>query len=428
MKKSLSYLGLLMVATIFAGSALATNGMNMIGYSVRASGMGGADVAVDGSFDGVSGNPATMGKLENRGIAGGVSLLMPKLSVSNEAMNLDLDGEDQIFPLPYIAYTQKLGEDSPWIIGFSGYAQGGMGVDFKGFPTSQTTTGNFSSNVMFMRLTAATSYQVNEALTLGLSAIGGYAKMEFAMFPEGAGGMDVTDLTDIGFSGRFGLQYKVCPTITLGAVYTSEATLDLKDGNAAINFGEAQGGIVDYEAIMNDFAWPQEAEFGLAFEPNDKWLIAADAKWINWESTMATVELEVSNPPEGMPATPFPDGQGGYTNTMGFPMNWENQIVYAIGIEYKINEMNSIRTGFNMGNNPVPDEYLSPLFPAIVENHVTLGYGIDLGNLNFDLAYELGLEATQTNNNSNPMENPFGQGITVDHSQNTIHFETAYSF
>ena len=430
MRQNINFTAMLVICVLFTGSALATNGMNMIGYSVRSSGMGGADVAVDGSFAGVAGNPATMGKLAERGLAVGISLLMPKLNVSNESMGmgLDIDGEAQLFPLPSLAYTSRLGADSPWVLGLEAYAQGGMGVEFLDFPTSATTSDKISSNVMFMRLTGAASYEVNEALTLGLAAIGGYAKMDFSMFPEGQGGMDVTDLTDMSIAGRLGLQYKICNALSLGMVYTSETALDLADGNAAVNFGSEMGGIVDYEAEMMNFTWPQEAEFGIALQPDAKWLVAVDAKWINWESSMDVVTLEVSNPPEGMPEAPFPDGQGGYTNAMPFQMKWENQMVYALGIEYSVNEMNTVRAGFNYGKNPVPDDNLSPLFPAIVETHATVGYGLQLNNLSFDLAYEHGFENSQTNENANQMVNPFGPGITVKHSQNTIHFETAYAF
>ena len=45
-----------------------------------------------------------------------------------------VDGEDQIFPLPYIAYASRLGETSPWTLGFDFFAQGGMGVDFDNYP------------------------------------------------------------------------------------------------------------------------------------------------------------------------------------------------------------------------------------------------------------------------------------------------------
>lgn len=416
----------LLIAAVLAGPAMATNGMNMIGYGVRSSGMGGADVAVDSDASGVSGNPATMGRLSDHSLTGGISLLMPALNVSNETMGIDLDGEAQIFPLPYVAYAQRLGTGSPWRMGIEAYAQGGMGVDFVGFPTSATTTGSFHSKVMFMRLTGAASYEVCENLSLGLSAIGGYAGMDFSMFPGSEGGMDVEGLSSLGFAGRFGLQYRVSDALSFGAVYTSETSLNLDGGTATMNFG-SQGEPV-YTAEMQDFTWPQEVEFGLAVKPSSSFLVAVDVKWINWAAAMDVVNLVVSDPPTGYPATPFPDGQGGYTDTMGFQMKWDDQMVYALGLEYTLNQQHTLRAGYNYGKSPVPDENLSPLFPAIVENHATFGYGLSVGSLGFDLAFEHALEATQTNDNTDQMVNPFGPGITVSHSQNTIHFQTSYSF
>ncbi len=426
--RSLTVSSILLLIVVFASPVVATNGMNMIGYGVRSSGMGGADAAVDSDASGVAGNPAAMGQLADRSAAIGISLLMPKLNVSNESMGLDLDGESQIFPLPYLAYAQRLGAASPWILGLEAYAQGGMGVDFQNFPTGATTTDSFHSKVMFMRLTGAASYQVCDNLTLGLSAIGGYAGMDFSMFPESPGGMDVEGLTSMGFAGRFGMQYKISEALSLGAVYTSQTALNLDGGTATINFGSEQGGKVEYDAEMKDFTWPQEAEFGVALRPAPALLIAVDAKWIDWSAAMGVVELVVSNPPAGFPATPFPDGQGGYTDTMGFQMNWEDQMVYALGLEYSINEANTLRAGYNYGKSPVPDDNLSPLFPAIIEQHATFGYGLDLGDWGFELAYEHAFENSQTNDNTDPMVNPFGPGITVSHSQNTIHFQTSCSF
>ena len=416
------------LSLLTAGSALATNGMNMIGYGVRSSGMGGADAAVLTGASGVSGNPAVMGKTTPRSITAGISLLMPKLNVSNETMGLDLDGENQTFPLPSLAYTSRLGCGSKWIMGLEAYAQGGMGVDFQNFPTGPTTADDVMSNVMYMRLTAAAGYEATEALSLGLSAIAGYAGMKFAMFPESQGGIDVEGLSDFGYAGRVGMHYQITDAVGFGAVYTTETALELDGGTATINFGSEAGGKVEYDAKMIDFTWPSELEFGIAVQPSSSFLIAADAKLINWSSAISVVDLEVSNPPEGYPETPFPDGMGGYSNTTSFQMNWEDQWVYALGVEYRVNPVHTIRAGYNYGKSPVPDDYLSPLFPAILEQHVTLGYGLDLGAWDLNLAYELGFEKSQTNENTDQMANPFGPGITVDHSQNTVHLETSYSF
>jgi long-chain fatty acid transport protein len=401
--------------------------MNMIGYSVRSSGMGGADVALGSDCAGVSGNPASIGMCSPRSLSAGISLLMPKLSVLNSSMGLDLAGEDQVFPLPYIAYAQRMGDVSPWTLGVDVYAQGGMGVDFKGFPTGPTTTDDFSSQVMYLRFTGAARYAVSDMFSIGLSAMGGYAGMDFAMFPESQGGMDVEGLSSFGYSGRLGVLLKASDAISFGAQYTMETSLDLDGGTASINFGEPTGK-VDYDAKMENFTWPQEAEFGVAVMPSSCFTIAADVKWIDWSSAIEVVDLVVTNPPAGYPSDPFPDGMGGYTNTLPFTMNWEDQWVYAVGLEYVINPVHTARLGYNYGKSPVPDDYLSPLFPATVEQHATVGYGLDLGNWGIDLAYEHAFENKQTNNNDNPMENPFGPGIEVDHSQSTLHFSASYSF
>ena len=51
--------------------------------------------------------------------------------------------------------------------------------------------------------------------------------------------------------------------------------------------------------------------------------------------------------------------------------------------------MFSIRAGYNYGSNPVPAETLMPLFPAIVEHHITGGIGIAPSK---DLAFDIGFE------------------------------------
>ncbi|HEJ83666.1 MAG TPA: aromatic hydrocarbon degradation protein, partial [Desulfobacteraceae bacterium] len=48
---------------------MATNGMNMIGYNIRSSGMGGADAAIAGDCSGSACNPATLGRQRENSMA-----------------------------------------------------------------------------------------------------------------------------------------------------------------------------------------------------------------------------------------------------------------------------------------------------------------------------------------------------------------------
>ena len=403
-----------------ATPAMATNGMNMIGYNVRASGMGGADVAVTTDCSGTACNPATLGVQHKRSLAFGMSALMPRISTAYDDFGVEVDDEDQLFPLPYVAYAQQLSKDSPWTIGFDLFAQGGMGVDVENFPTPGGP-GTFDSLVRYERLTGAASYRVNERLSLGLGIMVGYADIEFSLFPEQPGGIRAEDLYSFGYAGRLGLHYKLNEMISLGGQYTTEAALDLDSGILTANYGPA--GTIAFDAEMEDFTWPQEAEFGIALQAAPNLLVAADVKWIGWSRAIDLVKVRASGGPPGMPppATPGSDA-------ILFAMNWDDQWVYALGLEYAINPEHTLRLGYNYGKTPVPDASLSPLFPAIVEHHATLGYRLTLRNWAIDLAYEHAFENTQENNNPDPLANPFGPGVSVSHSQNTVHGAITYFF
>ena len=420
LEKTAQRLLLSIVCLAAATPALATNGMNMIGYNVRASGMGGADVAIDSDCTGTACNPATLGRQRTRSMAMGMSLLMPRMSTGQQVMGSEVDNEDLIFPLPYVAYAQQLGKDSPWTLGLDLFAQGGMGVDVHNFPTP-AGPGSFDSLVRYERLTGAARYQVNDSLSLGLGAMIGYADLEFSLFPEYPGGIKVEDLSSFGYAGRLGLHYKVNATVSLGAQYTTAAALDMDGGKLTANYGPA--GNANFDAEMEDFTWPEEAEVGIAVHASPRLLVAADLKWIGWSQAVDLVRVKSSGGPAGIPAPVTPG-----SDALLFDMNWDDQWVYALGVEFAINRMHTIRMGYNYGKSPVPDTNLSPLFPAIVEHHLTCGYSFTLEKWGFDLAYEHAFKNSQTNNNPDPLVNPFGPGVSVSHSQDTIHGAITYFF
>jgi long-chain fatty acid transport protein len=412
----LSWLLLLAAGT----PAMATNGMNMIGYNVRSSGMGGADVAIASDCSGSACNPATLGRYRENSMAFGISVLMPEVSNSYDVSPISVEGEGLVFPLPYLAYAQKLSPSSPWTLGFDLFAQGGVGVDVKNFPTSNGP-GSYDSQVRYGRLTGAVNYRINDQLSLGLGAMIGYADMAFSLFPEYQGGFEVEDLSSPGYAGKVGAHYKFNEMVSFGAQYTSEADFDFDGGTLRANYGPA--GSLTFDAEMEDFTWPQEAEFGIALQATHQLLLAADVKWIGWSSAIDLVKVRAKEGPAGVPPPASPG-----SDSILFNMNWDDQWVYAFGAEFAINQDHIVRLGYNYGKSPVPDGNLSPLFPAIVEHHITLGYGIILENWAVDIAYEHAFENTQTNNNQDSAVNPFGPGITVSQAQNTFHFAVTYFF
>jgi long-chain fatty acid transport protein len=161
---------------------------------------------------------------------------------------------------------------------------------------------------------------------------------------------------------------------------------------------------------MDEFTWPQEVEFGVAVLPIPGLTVAADAKWINWSDAVNRPVLKASDPNmQGVPSE----------LEIPFEMRWDDQWVFAVGAEYAINPMHTVRAGFNYGKNPIPDETLNPLFPATTEKHLTLGYGLNLGKWTVDVGYEHAFENTA----ANPVSTQ-----EISHSQDTVTAGLTYRY
>ncbi len=400
------------------GAALATNGMNMIGTGAVSSGMGGADVAVPAGCTAIAGNPAQLATTCNRVVSVGTAFLMPSMEVTQPGAG-GVDNEDQIFPLPFVGYAQRIGM-SRWSLGLGLFAQGGMGVDFRGVSNGQGGKDDLYSQVAFMRAAPTVAYNLTDKLTVGASLLLGYATIAYDFFPNSMQGQTVTGLNSYTFAGKVGFNYQINQKWAVGAMYTSESALDFEHGEMKMNFGPGMGTVTYKDASMENFTWPQQVEAGLSFRPTARLLLAFDVSWVNWSSAIETVKVKAKNPNVPLPAA-YQEME------VPFVMQWDDQYVFALGAQYEINDHWTVRAGYNYGSNPVPDDTLNPLFPAIVEHHVTAGFTYSTGNWDFDFAYEHGFKNTQTNTGAPSATNPFA-GTEVSHYQDTFHFMVSYRF
>jgi long-chain fatty acid transport protein len=113
-------------------------------------------------------------------------------------------------------------------------------------------------------------------------------------------------------------------------------------------------------------------------------MVAADWKRIGWENVMKDFRMV------------FTPTSGGYVDATLY-QKWEDQDVFMLGVAYKATDALTLRAGLNMANNPVPDTYLNALFPAIIKNHVTAGFGYSINKKShLDLAFSYAPKVTAT--------------------------------
>ena len=452
--KSIFYLTPL-CALLAAGSAHATNGMLMEGYGPISTGMGGASQAIDHGNAAMAQNPATLGMM-----ADGTSRLDVAFGILGPDVNSSMPGASSksggtSYLMPAFGYSKRNGA---YTYGVGMFAQGGMGTEYDatsfmaagtGLPTrSELGVGN----VIF-----PVAYQVNQNLIIGATLKFIWSSLDMQMngslaqlagpggiVTGGAGGLATTMGTmaqavgpytpanpdptqtiarinfsdgdkftgaakSTGYGATLGMAYKVNKDWMMGASYQLKTALsDMKTASNSASLGIV-GMMTDTGQItVIDFQMPSVLAVGASWQANPTLLLAADLKLIGWADSMKSFKMRYDSSNLAM----------GYV-TFAMPQNWKDQTVLNLGMAWKANEQWVLRAGLNLADNPIPDAYVNPLFPATVKSHATLGLGYKASAVD-----EFNASVTMAPSNSVTS----GSGVTISHAQTNLQFMYSHSF
>ena len=384
------------VAALAAGQAWATNGMLMEGYGPIALSMGGAAQAYDNGTAAMINNVATL-QLGENGTRADVALgvLGPNVTSMGEKSG----GTSYI--MPAVGWTRKT-DQLTYGIGVMG--QGGMGTEYAAGSNMAMGGDPVRSELAVGRVIVPVSYKVSPQLNIGASLDFSWASLDMRMAttmsnvmnmsPQASSGsgfeammgqmsgmtsaqMDATtariDFSDnndftgaaksTGLTGKLGLTYAVTRDVTVGASYQLKTHLgDMKTSASAAALDMGQGAMPG-QMIVRDFQMPSVLAAGLSVQANPKLQLVADVKRIDWSSVMESFKMT------------FVSSQGLGSMSFTMPQNWKDQTVVSLGGAYQMNDALVLRAGYSHSTNPVPDAMVHPLFPAIVKDHYTAGFG-----------------------------------------------------
>ncbi len=445
MKNSKRLLALAISAALAAPMAAhATNGMVLEAYGPVAGGMGGAAMAYDNGTAAMMNNPATLGMAdEGNRVDVAVGRMGPDVTASMLGMP-DAESSATSFIMPALGWSQKSGQMT---YGAGMFAQGGMGTEYSGNSFMAAGTGlGVMSEVGVGRLIFPLAYNVNNQLTVGgsIDYVWGGMDLRMAMgaaqlgdmFAAGlvttsanlgaqlqaamSGGMTaarfdfekggaMTQATEgDGFAAKLGMTYMVNDKVTVGATYHGKTAMDDWKGDGQISMyvgSNIMGAAMPGTIIIQDFQMPAILGLGVDFKASDKLRVAADLKQIYWSDVMDSFKMRFESMGEWMNVT--------------MPQKWDDQTVISLGAEYQAMDKLKVRAGINSGSNPIPDNNMNPMFPAIVEDHYTLGAGYDIsGHQAVNMSVSIAPESTQSNS----------MGVTVKHSQTNMQVSYSHKF
>lgn len=409
MKKSIaSYFISIVAVLLMTGSAYATNGMRMIGLGPVQDSMGGVSVGLPLDAASVLTNPAGMSDLPGR-IDFGASYFVPTVKykatesagMSGAAINHngeEFESDRGASPVPAFGLIVPVNDKIKFGIGAYGVA--GMGVDYQKNLYSGTTYTSYSQ----MRFAPGLSYRINDMVSVGAVLNVMYATMEFDA-ARGFSQQPHMGASSFGYGATLGVLVKPVDVLQIGLAYETKSIFQ----DFEFNTGAGKDKI--------EFDQPQSLTLGFGYKPLKDLLIGFDVQWINWSDTNGKN---------------LPEYTANSSSAMPWNLNWDDQIVYKIGVQYALNPMVSLRAGYNYGKMPLDSKraFENMAFPAISEHHITAGVGLNLKkNLTLNIGAMYSPEAKLTGSNAGYP--PGGQAISsyeTTMSQYSLDMGLAYTF
>jgi long-chain fatty acid transport protein len=293
------------------------------------------------------------------------------------------------FAIPSIGIIYHL--NPKLTFGISAYGVSGMGVDYRNTNVDCNPYDGVKgcyTNFQGMEMSPSIAYKVNENLSVGFGVDLLYGALDL--------GYGLSSDYAISFQG--GIAYKVNPMITIGAVVKSPSKF---------NFPRVMPNPKNPTELTDmTLEQPWQYGIGIGIKPTDNLRLGVDVQYLTWK---------------------YADG---YKN-----FDWKNQLVFKIGGEYKVNDILTLRAGYNYGKSPIKEHYITNPkqecmecmriigFPAIVEHHVTFGAGIKLNRqLTLNVSYMHAFENTVES-----------KSVTGDYwksklSEDAVSFGLAWSF
>ncbi len=406
--------------------------VDTFGIGAKATALGGAFSAYADDPFAVYYNPAGLTQIERPTFSLGFEVLNPKLKVHNfeavdgdgnrvEPYGISFSDSSDNFVVPHFGFATHLWNNV--YFGIAAYVPYGLHIKWNSSPSRNPASYNgFESYYVRGVVTPTMAIKLTDRLSAGFgvsfgrSDAGTQRRIYTPSIPSLHGRVIKGDLhDDLNVSFNFGLLYKPYDNFSVGLTYRSKTNTDF-EGTV-----EVKG--VDKVGASTKIDHPEQLQLGLKYSPNKRLTLTTDFVWTRW-STVKDYTVKFDRPLLGK-------------REEYFPRDWKDTRQIRLGIEYKWNEILTLRGGYFYDPSPIPDHTFDLLWPDADKKTYSLGAGLNFGRLKIDtvLQYvvaeykrEVGGESENLNNsytgvNGNPGSvsmsadgHVWGYGVTVSYS------------
>lgn len=350
-------------------------------HGTKAVGMGTAFIAVADDPSAIMFNPAGLAQLKGTHLYAGTAFIMPSSDYKSPFGQTE-ETDFQIFVPPHLYLCSDFGNDD-LVFGIGLYSPFGIGGR-KWDSDGLTRYLSVESFIATFSVNPTVCWKISDWVSVAcgidyLFAINeAERKLDQSFFGAGDGNFEMEADGD-GWGFDMGLFLRPSDRWRIGITYRSGIEVDL-EGDVTLSkiappLQPLFGGSRYETSFKTTTDFPELYGFGIAFFPNDRWVIAMDAEFGRWSSfDRSTLDIK-----KEVPAAGFVDATG--------DLDWDDAWQFKIGTQVEVKPGVSLRCGYAYIETMVPSHTLEPSSPEADAQAFTIGIGFETGVWVIDLFY-----------------------------------------
>jgi long-chain fatty acid transport protein len=241
----------------------------------------------------------------------------------------------------------------------------------------------FDATLQTIAINPAISYQLSKKLSFGIGADIIYSRLQldqafpwFAVVPGSAPG-EVTMQGDgwglgaymgINFEPAVGHRFSLTGRLPVTVKYKGDATWTERPAAVA-------GAFATSTTFRSEIQYPGSIGLGYAWLASQRFALGLSGEWIQ-NSTHDDLPLNVGK-------------NQALIGGPGLDLNWKDSWSMGMGLQYKVTDTITFRSGYQYSTSPLRDETYIPSVPANDRHMFSLGLGYRKGKNSIDFSYTL---------------------------------------
>jgi len=374
MKKCFIILTVFALALVLAAGTAFAGAFRIPESGAAAMAQGNAFVGQADDPSAVHHNPGAITGLEGAQLMSGLTIISPESEFDG------VDMKKETFYVPYLFYTNHLGEGD-WWLGFGINAPYGLGTEWKsdaGFNVTFRALNPINpvdvvtkTSLEIVKIAPVAAYRVNDNFSVGFGPE--YYHVKEVIYNGGGTNLAGTgwnytmegDGNGLGFT--LGSLYQASDALRIGFSYHSGATAELS--------GDADGlpntvGAPYVGRASVDLNIPESYAVGINYRTSEKFSFNVDLDFTQWSDYDKLVFKE-------------PDG----TVIRTITKNYDDVMATRLGGSYYVDDNWTIRFGYLTEPTPVIEGTFDPRLPDADATAISVGAGYDAGSWATNFAY-----------------------------------------